>query len=363
MKEHITIKQIAKESNVSISTVSRVLNGNVPVAPEKRKRVEEIIQKHNFSPNAMARGLISHQSMTLGIVMPDITNPYFAALFLEIERCALEAGYSVILCNTLFYIGSSQDILKAKTEGNYFQMLMDKQVDGVVITGGEIDLETVSEEYKEALSRLNKAMPVVVIGEPVDGTGCIFIQRESATGIVSAVNHLRSLGHRHIGFVGGQPGVKITSLRLNAYRATLNALGLDYDGNLVALSDYYVKDGYAAMKEILERASFFSAVIAINDAVAIGAQRALADKNLRVPEDVAIVSCDQFFTGEYNVPRLTSIEQQNAHLGRMAIMTLISAIKGIGEPVRLSFTPELVVRESCGVQLGVRAFPRPDRPA
>lgn len=355
MREHITIKQIAEESNVSISTVSRVLNGKVPVAPEKRKRVEEIVQKYGFSPNAMARGLISHQSMTLGIVMPDITNPYFAALFLEIERCAMEAGYSVILCNTL-YIGSSQGTFKAKTEANYFQMLMDKHVDGVVVAGGEIDLESVSDGYKHALSRLNDAMPVVMIGEPVDGTGCIFIQRESSAGIVSLVNHLRSLGHERIAFVGGQPGVKITSMRLNAYRSTLGALGLEYDDSLVALSDYYVTDGYNAMKEILERNVFFSAAIAINDAVAIGVQRALADKGMVVPVDVALVSCDQFFTGEYNVPRLTSIEQQNDHLGRMAIMTLISAIKGVAEPVKLSFTPELVIRESCGSYLGVRTF-------
>lgn len=355
MNKHITIKQIAEESNVSISTVSRVLNGNAPVAPEKRKRVEDIIQKYDFTPNAAARTLISRQSMTLGIVMPDITNPYFAALFLEIERCALEAGYSVILCNTL-YIGSNENVLKQKTQRNYFQMLMDKQVDGVIITGGEIDLEDISEDYKQLLSRLNKVMPVVVIGEPIEGTGCTFIQRESARGIISAVNHLRSLGHKHIAFVGGQPGVKITSLRLNSYKAALHALGLDYDDNLVALSDYYIKDGYNAMNEVLDRDVYFSAVIAINDAVAMGAQRALADKTMKVPEEVAIISCDQFYTGEFNVPRLTSIEQQNSQLGRMALMTLISAIKGIAEPLKLSFTPELVVRESCGASLGVRSF-------
>ncbi len=356
MDKRITISQIAEESGVSIATVSRVMNGTVRVAPDKRQRVEEAIARHDFSPSAMARGLASNQSLTLGIILPDISNPYFAALFLEIERCALEAGYAVLLCNTLFG-GSSHGVPQTVDEAAYFQMMIDKQVDGVLITGGQIDLEQISPAYVQALARLNRSMPVVVIGQSIPDTGCLFLERESGKGVVSAISHLRALGHRRIAFVGGQPGVKITHMRLQAWETTLTACGLPCGPELVSLSDYYIQDGYTAMSALLEKKTEFTAFLAINDMVALGALRALADQGKRVPEDVAMISCDQFSSGEYQIPRITGIEQQNAHLGRMAILQLISAIKGNGEQIRFTFTPELVIRESCGVRLGVRHFP------
>jgi LacI family transcriptional regulator len=355
MIKRSTIEQIAKESGVSISTVSRVVNGNVPVSEAKRRRVEDAIQRHDYSPSAMARGLARNQSMTLGIILPDITNPYFAALFLEMERVSLEMGYSTLMFNTL-YGGSSHGIASPLSEEEYFRMMIDRQVDGVLITGGQIDLEEVTQGYRQSLSRLAHAVPVVVIGQPIEDTGCLFIQRESGNGVVSAINHLRALGHKRIAFVGGQLGVNVTTTRLNAYKATLQSLQLPLDENLIALSDYYAKDGYRAMQDLLGRGIQFSAIMAMNDMVAAGAQRALEDCGKSVPADVAIVSCDGFFDGEYRVPRLTAIDQQNEYLGRMAILQLVNAINGIMEPLSIDFTPKLIIRESCGAQLPPRSF-------
>ncbi|MDF2538976.1 MAG: ccpA 3 [Herbinix sp.] len=346
-KEHITITQIAKESNVSISTVSRVLNGNASVAPEKKKRVEEIIQKYNFSPSAIARGLISKKTKTLGVILPDITNPYFSSMFLEIERFALEAGYTILLCNTLFG-GSSHGIRNTKEEAYYFQMMIDKQVDGVMIIGGQVDLITVEESYKQALKRLSEQLPVVVIGRKIDEIDCIFIQQENGLGVTTAFNYLYMLGHREIAFVGGQTNVTITEIRLNAYKNALQALGLEVDEQLISLSDYYLEDGYQAMNNLMSRKAKFTAFLAINDNVALGAQRALYDQNLKVPDDIAVISCDQFLTGEYQIPRLASINHHPDILGRWVINTLINSIHGTGEPIQFSFTPELVIRESCG---------------
>lgn len=354
-KEHITITQIARESNVSISTVSRVLNGNTPVAPDKRKRVEEIIQKYNFTPNALARGLISKQTKTLGVILPDISNPYFSSMFLEIERYALESGYTLLLCNTLFG-GSSHGIRNTKEESYYFQMLIDKQVDGVLIIGGQVDLITVEHSYKQALKRLAEQLPVVVIGQEIEDVDCIFIQAENGLGVVTALNYLYMLGHRNIAFVGGQSGVTITEIRVNAYKNALKALNLPVDEELISLSDYYSEDGYSAMNTLISRNIPFTAFLAINDNVALGAQRALYDQSLKVPEDVAVISCDLFLTGEYHIPRLTSINQHHDLLGRLVITTLINAIKGTGKTSKFSFTPELVIRESCGSHLGMRKF-------
>ncbi len=353
MKERVTIQQIAAESKVSITTVSRVLNGTGPVSPKTRERVEKVIEKYNYCPNDLARSLISRQSMMLGVIIPDISNPYFSVMFNQVERAALNAGYSVFLCNTFFSADSLKE-KRQKSEEEYFQMMITRQVDGVLIIGGQVDLCEVSDEYREGLRRLSRVVPVVVIGKPLPDTGCLFIERETGSGVVTALNYLFSLGHRHIAFAGGEPGVIITETRLKAYQATVNALGLTADDALVALSNYYTPDGYAAAETLLDRKARFTAVVAINDNVAIGVQRALADRGLYVPEDVAIISCDQFFLADYLVPRLTSIDQHSELFGRMVIQVLLCAIKGIGEPMKMNFTPELIIRESCGTRLGYR---------
>ena len=350
-REHITIIDIAKESNVSISTVSRVLNGNAVVSPDKLKRVKEVIRKYNFSPNALARGLISKQTKTLGVIIPDISNPYFSSMFLEIERFALEAGYSILLCNTLFG-GSSHGIRNTKDEAYYFQMMIDKQVDGVLIIGGQIDLITVDKNYKIALKRLANQLPLVVIGRKIEDIDCIFIQPENGSGIHTAIDYLYMLGHRRIAFIGGQISVNITEIRVNSYKNALQRWKLPIDEQLISLSDYYTEDGFSAMNTLLSRKASFTSFLAINDSVAIGAQRALYDQSLRIPDDIAVISCDQFLSVEYHIPRLTSIYHHHDMLGRMVITTLINAIQGNNESATFSFTPELVVRESSGTPLG-----------
>lgn len=346
MNSTITITQIAKESGVSIATVSRYLNGQVFVAEDKRQRIEAIVKKYDFKPNPLARGLISKKTMTLGVILPDITNPYFAIIFQEIQRCAAEAGYSVLLCNTRFHQGA-EDI----DETLCFQMMMDKHVDGTLVIGGQIDLIHPDVPYKEALKKLGSSMPVVVAGQPIEDTNCIFIESESGKGVTTAYNYLRTLGHQSIAFIGGQPGVIITEYRLDAYKKARLASGLNADETLIVLSDYYAPDGWLAAKTLLERNTSFTAVIAMNDNVSLGVIRALADSGISVPQDVALISCDQFYYSEYTTPRLTGINQHNQLWGQMVVQTLIQAIKGNRETAKISLPPELIIRESCTTKL------------
>jgi len=345
MSRPVTIVQIAKESGVSISTVSRVMNGTAPVSAATRTRVNEVIQKHHYTPNAFARSLISRQSMTIGVILPDISNPYFSAMFGELEHAAQEANYSVLLCNTSFRAASADEM--TKRELAYFRMMLEKKVDGAVVAGGQADLVEVSEPYRTALGQLAASMPVVVLGSPIAGVDCQFIQRERGQGVYSAVNYLASLGHRRIAFVGGEKGVGITSARLQAYLEALESLSLPQDQALVRLSDYYTPDGHSAVRELLSGGAPFTALLAMNDNVALGAYRALADAGLRVPQDVSVISCDQFYAADYLVPRLTSIDQHNERFGRLIIQTLLGGIHGSREDVPLTYLPELVVRESC----------------
>ena len=353
MEKQITIYQIAKESGVSVSTVSRVLNGGKNVAPGTLERVNQVIGKYHFSPSAVARAMAGQHTGTIGMMMPDITNPYFSALFLEIERYALSHHYSVMLCNTL-YGGASHGVDSPIDEISYLKVMKEKMVDGVIITGGQLDMEDTREEYIQALNELNRSIPVVIIGQGVTGCECLFVHRNLNGGVAALVQHLAALGNKAIGFVGGEAGVRQTTARLEAYRQTLLSIGLPYDLSLVALSDYYTADGYSAMKQLLCREQLPQAVIAINDHVALGAIRAIYDRGLKVPEDIAVVSCDKFSGSEFHIPSLTTLDQQNDYLGRLSIQLLMGAIAGVGENIEIRHTPQLIIQESCGVKLGVR---------
>lgn len=345
MEKSVTIVQIAKECGVSVATVSRVLNGSAPVAEEKRTRVLEAIARHHYSPNAFARSLVSRQSMTLGVLIPDIANPYFSSMFTSFEAAAQEAGYSVLLCNTAFSSFRAEE--KALREAAYFQTMVDKRVDGVLVVGGQADLSHPGEGYRAALQELAARLPVVVLGSPLEGVDCPFIQRERGQGVFSCVNYLASLGHRRIAFVGGEPGVDITEQRLRAFREAVETLGLSRDPGLVQMSDYYAPDGCLAAKRLLSGGTAFTAILAMNDNVALGVYRALADAGLRIPQDVSVISCDQFYTADYMVPRLSSVDQHNSLFGRFVIGTLLAAVNGRRETIRLRCEPELIIRESC----------------
>lgn len=345
MEHPVTIVQIARESGVSISTVSRVLNGTAPVAQATRDRVNAVIARYHYTPNALARSLINRRSMTLGVVMPDISNPYFSAMFREIERAAGDAGYSVLLGNTAFSAARAEELTARETA--YFQMMLGKNVDGVLIAGGQADLEETSPAYRQALRRLAASVPTVVLGEPIEDIDCLFIQRERGQGVFAAVSYLASLGHRRIAFVGGESGVGITSARVRAYREALETLGLCRDRDLIGLSDYYIPDGYRAARQLLAGSAPFTALLAMNDNVALGAYRALADAGLRIPQDVSVISCDQFYAADYLVPRLTSVDQHNEVFGRLVVQALLDIIYGARRDGALNVQPELIVRESC----------------
>lgn len=350
--EKLTIYQIAQLAGVSVSTVSRVLNNNPHVSARTQARVTEIIHKYHFSPSTVARALSSNHTQTLGVIISDITNPYFSELYLEIQRYAVSFGYSILLFNT-FYGGSSHGVSNAIQERTYFQKMLDQKVDGVLILGGEIDREQVSDSYRSALNRMAAQVPVVILGQTIPDCNCIFISRNLGGGISALVRHLLALGRKRIGFVGGEQGIRTTTERLKAYRQALESLAVPFDPSLISLSNYYAPDGYAAMRKLLEHPQTApTAVVCINDAVAMGAIRAITDLGMKVPEDISVVSCDQFPSGEYSCPRLTALDQQNSYLGRMSIMTLIGAINSDSECISISHEPHLIIRESCGAHLG-----------
>ncbi|EPE7741250.1 LacI family DNA-binding transcriptional regulator [Listeria monocytogenes] len=348
----ITIQEIAKLSGVSVSTVSRVLNNSPSVSAAKRKKIQAIIDEHNYTPSVFARGMVNKQTKNIGVILPDISNPYFISLITQIQKFALDYMFSTILFNTMLAEPNNKNNQHPLTEEDYLKIILEKQVDGLLILGGEIDKEIVPKEYITALNQLNNEIPVVVIGSKILELNCLFIERNLKKGVTTLVSHLTALGHKNIGFIGGESGVKITTYRLESFKEAMTSYQHPVNDDWVVLSDYYTADGYAAMTQLLENsATLPTALVAINDNVAIGAIRAINDAKLSCPEDIAIVSCDQFMNGDYQTPRLTSMDQHNEYLGKMAILQLISAINGQVEPMIINHNPELIIRESCGSKL------------
>ncbi|WP_050637229.1 LacI family DNA-binding transcriptional regulator [Candidatus Stoquefichus sp. SB1] len=349
-KKQVTIKEIAKQSGVSVSTVSRVLNDSPSVAPEKRKRIQEVIDQLGFQPSMLARGMVSKETYTFAVIVPDITNPYFTSLIFEIEQYSKKRGYSLLLVNTMT-AGKNKDENSSTYEINNFKTIKEKQVDGVIILGGEIDKVDVDPHYIKALNDLHKQIPVIIIGQKHVGCQCIFIERNHEKGVIALTQHLLALGHRDIAFIGGEPGVIITEERLRAFKNTLSIYSRIKDEYII-LTDYYTKDGYNAMRQLIGADTPLpSAIVAINDNVAMGAIRALTDAGLNCPIDVKIVSCDYFSNSEYNVPRLTTIDQHNEYLGQFAVSKLINIIHSQDNDSQFFHEPELIIRESCGTYL------------
>ena len=299
-------------------------------AKDNRIRVTNPYQIHNHTSQR------NRKSMTLGVMLPDITNPYFALIFREIECEAHAAGYAVFLCNTM-YSSRVQDT----PEEEYFQMLQDKQVDGLIVVGGQLDLTAPSRSYCGALRHTAATVPTVVIGPPLAGVEAVFLTPDAGAGIAAAVRHLTAQGHRHFAFWGGEPGVTITRDRLDAYRAALPC-----KEEQLVLTDYYLSDGFAAANKLMSRGTVCTALLAINDSVALGVLRALADWDKTVPQDFALISCDQFPRAEYHIPRLTAIDHHSELLAYAAIQQLLAAMQGAPTPkIRLP-DAELIIRES-----------------
>jgi LacI family transcriptional regulator len=349
--KNITISEIAEKCGVSVSTVSRVLNNSPSVSPKKRERILRIIDEYQYTPSVYARGMNHHTSKNIGIMLPDITNPYFASLFMEIQRFALKSNYATLLFNTMSVQKKAQDN-GSFSEESYIRMILEKQVDGVLILGGAIDREDIPDSYIQALNQLHTRIPVIILGTMIEGCECLFIERNLKLGVSSIVHHLIALGHERIGFIGGEPGIRITTARVESFKQVMTALNKPIAQEHIITSDYYAPDGYEAMKQLLqlERGQLPTALIAMNDMVAIGALRAMQDTGLKCPDDIAIASCDQFEQSEYSIPRLTSLDQHNEYLGRMAVMQLISAMNGSAEKISIHHTPKLMIRESCGAK-------------
>lgn len=304
-KQTITIYDVAREANVSMATVSRVVNGNPNVKPATRKKVLEVIDRLDYRPNAVARGLASKKTTTVGVIIPDVSNMFFASLARGIDDVATMYKYNIILANS---DGNDQK------EVNVLNNLLAKQVDGVIFMGHHI-----TDEIRGEFSR--SKTPVVLAGsiDPDEQVGSVNIDYTSAT--KDAVNKLAKNGNKKIAFVSGALIDPINGQnRLKGYKKALKENNLPYSEGLIFEAEYNFKDGLTLVDRIHNSGA--TAVYVSDDELAIGILDGLLDKGVKVPEEFEIITSNNSLLTEVARPRLTSITQPLYDLGAVSMRLL-----------------------------------------
>lgn len=338
IKKQVTIYDIAKEAGVSVATVSRVLTNNARVSREKKEKVEHLIKKYDYKPNAMARGLSETRSNVIGIIASDIRNPFYATLFVECEKTANEFGYRVVLCNSL----NNKELEDLQLEN-----LDSQRVEAIVQIGGRVDELISDSKYVERVNRIANKIPIIITGK-LDGADCYQVNLDHAKSVELLLEYLISNGHREIALVGGRKDVKSTVEKQFRFKQILNKYGIQYPEEFIQDGyDYDENGGYEGMKKLFDLEQIPTAIIAINDFTALGIMRAIKEKGKSVPEDISVVSFDNSFLTDLTIPKLTGIDYNYEEFGKKIIETAVAAIRG-EEVTRVRFVESrLVIKESC----------------
>jgi LacI family transcriptional regulator, repressor for deo operon, udp, cdd, tsx, nupC, and nupG len=323
-----TIYDVARLAGVSTATVSRALNGIGQIAPATRAAIEAAVEQLGYRPNTVARSLVTKSTQTIALLLPDITNPFYAALVSGIEQHALARGYTMLLCTT------EGD---AEREEQYLSLLRAKQVDGALVDGLRLPPERIARFVGDGF-------PIVCLDRDIESNAIPLVQVDNRLGGRLATEHLIRLGHRRIAHVTGARELGISEERLAGYRG---ALADDVDEQLVVDGEFTEESGHTAMLGLLERRPDLTAVFAANDLSALGVLSALSTSGRRVPDDVSVVGFDDLRLSAFTSPPLTTIQQPAIEIGQRATELLIDLTHGKSTPeVRHLLEPRLVVRGS-----------------
>jgi LacI family transcriptional regulator len=325
------IKDVALRANVSVTTVSHVVNGTRFVSEDARSRVEEAIRTLGYVPSAVARSLKHNTTQSFGVLIPNNSNPYFAEIIRGVEERCYSAGYNLILCN------SNDD---AGRQANYLKVLTEKRVDGLIFVASGSELEVAS-------MLADVRMPLVLLDREVPSLECDLVEVDHTAGGEMATRHLIELGHPKVACISGPPGLSPSSQRRAGWKRALAAAGIDrHEGDLVR-GDFTARGGYLAMQTLLKRAQRPTAVFACNDLMAIGALAASHEAGIDVPDALSIVGFDDIALAAFSNPPLTTIAQPKVKIGTLAAELLLERVQTErAEPKRIILEPELVRRGS-----------------
>ena len=331
----VGMKDVARVAGVSISTVSRVLTGSPLVNEETRVRVQRAMDELDYRPNRVARRLRrdTARASLIGLIVPDIQNPFFAELVRGVESVAQQHGYMLFLGN------SDEDPAQ---ERRYLDLMRAESVDGLILPASSDSAQVVA-----ALGR--QGIPVVCVDRRLPRVALDTVIADNVHGAYEAIAHLLRIGHRRIGYIGGRPQLSTSQERLEGYRLALQEHGLAFDASLVREGDSRQAGGRALAGELLRLDRPPTALFVGNNLMTLGALETIHLLGLRIPEEIAIVSYDDIPWALALDPPLTAVRQPGHEIGRRAAELLLQRI---ADPKRsttlLVLQPELVVRQSCG---------------
>jgi LacI family transcriptional regulator, galactose operon repressor len=328
-----SIYDVAREARVSVFTVSAVVNQKSHVGKKLKERVDEAIRRLNYRPNLLARSLAKQKTLTIGMIVPDIANPFFPMVVRGAEDAAQKRGYNLLLCNS--------DDLQQKEE-NALELLLSKRVDGILLTKAVSDI---SPPLRQMIREIK--IPIVLVMRTFPKMSKDAILTDDYRGAYEAVCHLARIGRKRIGMMGGPMKVSNGKARWQGFHDALKANQLDYDPELVMEGDYRMESGYRGGHLLLSRRP--DALYVANYMMTVGLLKAAEEMGLRCPDDFGLVSFDDYpWLGIFH-PKLTTVELPKYQLGQEAADLLLDRIAGKGGPgIQKKLLPELRVRESCG---------------
>lgn len=330
-----TISDIAKKAGLSVSTVSRVLNNKSQSHRISRDTAELIIKtaaEMSYRPNAVARSLRLKKTNTIGLVVPDISNPFFAHITRGIQRAAHGAGYSLVVCDT------DEDL---RQEVEHVNLLKGKGVDGLIVMPVGLSFDHLKEVY-------DRGVPIVLLDRCIDVLNATSVQVDNHDGAYQAVEHIIKCGHTRIAIIQGLSYTYTSSQRLRGYMDALMAGGVDVDEGLIVGSDFRQENGYIETKLLLRKEDPPTAIFATSDLITLGALQAIFEDRMRVPEDISLVSFDDIDFAPYLIVPLTTVAQPKELMSEIAVKLLVEQIGAHEsvEPKKIVLKPQLTVRGS-----------------
>jgi LacI family transcriptional regulator len=330
-REKVSIIDVARRAGVSPATVSRVLNKTANVSPELKERVLSAVSELNYVPDPFAHGMRTKRTRSIGLIISDITNPFFPELARGVEDYVSSLGYSLILCNT---------DAKPENEKRYVELLLNKGIDGLMFTSLRIGEDVIR-------SLLNDGIPCILVGrKPENIEGLVYVVTDNYRGGCIAGEYLFSLGHRRFAHISGPLDNSAGRERLAGFIDALKKRGIKEKDITIINSDFTMEGGYKSAEDILRLETLPSGIFFANDAMAIGALQRFWEDRIGIPETFSIIGFDNIKVSGLVSPPLTTISQEIYRIGQLSARELIKIIEGEkGEPVILE--PKLIERRSC----------------
>lgn len=337
---HASLRDVALKAGVSFQTAGKVLNGKGSVSPETRERIFDAAQTLGYVPNALARSLVTNSTCTIGIVASDLSDAELARFVIGAEREARRRGHGVLV-GSIDSVGSDAE--------RYLRMLVERRVDGILTAAPQL------EHDPKIGGLLGGDVPAVSIHR-IPGVEVSLVGSDHVETALLATRHLLGLGHRRIATVTGSNDRQVTAMRLRGYERALGEAGVPYEEDLVESGDWQAEKAYEATLRLLGRAPDITSFYAQNDVMAFGVLSALHGLGVRVPEDCAVVGCDDIPLSGHAIPPLTTVHVPFFETGETAVRVLLDIIAGrTGGPQRVLLPVHLVRRGTCGADHGDRA--------